>query len=193
MRYWMGRVVIILAALAVCAAGLGCDAVKLLLGQKRGGASSESGAYFKDASSVPGKLKAKITGPVRLFAVEVYPDFVEAKIQDPKRKEHVDAYELRDGRVGDPVPVKFMINIPTAKDLDGATFDLATVDFAAVPKMTKDAPAQLKMEGGHVTNMILKRDLPFSQDVRWRVYVSGARGDGSVEYDAGGHMKKVWR
>jgi hypothetical protein len=150
-----------------------------------------SGAYFRHASSVPGKLRAKIGGPVKLLKLGVYPEFVEAEIQDPKKREHVDKYELRDGAVGDGVPIKFVINTPTAKDLDAVTIDIGSIDFAAVPRMVRDAPAQLKIEGGSVTHMLLQRDLPFSQEVRWRVYVSGTRGDGSVEYDPAGHVKKA--
>jgi hypothetical protein len=58
--------------------------------------------------------------------------------------------------------------------------------------MVKDAPAQLKIDGAKVTHMVLKRGRPFSDDVRWRVYVSGPRKDGSVEYDPAGSVKKVW-
>ncbi len=81
---------------------------------------------------------------------------------------------------------------PTAKDLDEATVDIASVDFGAVPRMVKEATAQLKIDDGKVTHMILKRGRPFHNDVRWRVYVTGTRKDGSVEFDPAGTVKKVW-
>jgi hypothetical protein len=162
---------------------------------KSGGAApaSAGGAdYFKDATSVPVKLKAKVGGPVRLLEMSLYADHVAAQIQDPKKHDEANEYELRDGQVGDPDPIKFVGTAPTAKDLDEGTFDLGTVDFGAMAKMVKDAPEQLKIEGGKVTHMILKRQRPFSNDVRWRVYVSGTRKNGSVEYDPAGGVKKVW-
>ena len=155
-------------------------------------ATADADGYVHDATSVPGKFKTKIGGPVRLLELTLYPGYVITQIQDPKKKENVDAYELRNGEVGDAEPVKFVGKTPTAKDLEGATFDAAAVDFAAVPKMAKDAVAQLKIDDGKVTHMLLKRPRPFGNDVRWRVYVNGARKSGSVEYDPAGHMKKVW-
>lgn len=68
----------------------------------------------------------------------------------------------------------------------------ASVDFGTVPRMAKDALAQLKIDDGKVTQMILKRGRPFNNDVRWRVYVTGTRKDGSVEYDPAEALKKVW-
>src|SRR5262245_10156639 len=46
--------------------------------------------YFQDASSVPGKLKEKIRGPVRLLELALYPTYAFAEIQDPAKKENLD-------------------------------------------------------------------------------------------------------
>jgi hypothetical protein len=208
MRSLIHRIFIV-TALTLGAAGLGCDKGKRLDGEpppetsKAGGGATfgstppvalrvGAGDYIKDATSVPGKLKEKVGGPVRLLELTLYPGYVLAQIQDPKKHENVDAYELRDGQVGDPEPVKFMGTTPTAKDLDDAAVDVASVDFGAVPRMTKDALVQLKIDDGKVTHLILKRGRPFHDQVRWRVYVSGTRKDGSVEYDPTGSLKKVW-
>jgi hypothetical protein len=205
MRSLIHRIVIVIA---LGAAGLGCGKGKLLGDEptaetsKAGGivspapgapaAATSGGDYLKDATGVHAKFKAKVGGPVRLLELTLYPGYVLAQIQDPKKHENVDAYELRDGQVGDPEPVKFMGESPTVKDLDEATVDAASVDFGAVARMAKDALMQLKIDDGKVTHMILKRGRPFNNDVRWRVYVSGTRKDGSVEYDPGGSLKKVW-
>jgi hypothetical protein len=154
--------------------------------------AAPAGGYLQDASSIPNAFKAKIGGPVHVLELTVYPDHVAAQIQDPKKHGNVDEYELRDGAVGDAEPVKFVGDTPTAKDLDEAVVDLASVDLGALPKMVKDATAQLKLDDGKVTHVILKRGRPFNNDVSFRVYVSGTRKDGSVEYDAAGKLKKVW-
>jgi hypothetical protein len=149
-----------------------------------------SADYFKDATSVPRMFNAKVGGPVRLLDLVVYPGYVIAQIQDPKKKENVDRYQLRDGTVADGEPVRLLGS--GAKKLDQATLDIASVDFAAVPAMVADAVLQLKIEDGKVSHAILSRGLPLKPDVRWRVYVTGARKNGSVEYDTAGHVKKVW-
>ena len=148
--------------------------------------------YLRDASSVAAPFKAKIGGPVRVVELDVFPDHVAAQIQDPKRRGNVDAYELRDGVVGDGAPVKFVGTAPTAKDLDEAVVDLAVVNLAALPRMVKDATAQLKIDDGKATHVVLKRNRPFNNDASFRVFVSGPRKDGLVEYDAAGKLKKVW-
>jgi hypothetical protein len=148
--------------------------------------------YLRDASSVAAPFKAKIGGPVRVVELDVFPDHVAAQIQDPKKRGNVDAYELRDGAVGDGEPVKFVGSSPTPKDLDEAVVDLAAVNLAALPRMVKDATAQLKIDDGKATHVVLKRNRPFNNDASFRVFVSGARKEGSVEYDAASKLKKVW-
>lgn len=158
-----------------------------------GDTGSASGInYFADASTLPTIYKAKIGGPTRVLEMLIYPTYGYAQIQDPKKLENVDQYDMRNGKVQDGAPVKFVGHTPTVADLKEITFDIGEVDFAAVPKMAKDAPAQLKIDDGKVTHMILQRPLPFNKEVRFRVYVNGSRKDGSVEYDAKGNMKKVY-
>ncbi len=156
------------------------------------GATGAKPNYFVDATNLPKLYKAKIGGATRVLELLIYPEYGYAQIQDPKKLENVDQYDERDGNVEDGNPVKFIGDQPTLADLKADTFDIDEVDFTAVPKMAKDAMVQLKIDDGKVTHMILKRPLPFSKEVRFRVYVDGARKDGSVEYDAKGNMKKVY-
>jgi hypothetical protein len=177
----------VLALLLIGVGSFGCKKLK-----EMGQGGGDSGGFFLDASPIPTKFTAKVGAPVKVLEMVVYPGWVKCQAQDPKNHEHVDEFELRNGSVGPGAPVKFVGKPPTAKDLDTVTFDIGTIDFAQVPKMVKDAPVQLKLEDGKTTHMILKRGVPFNNDVRWRVYVSGSRGSGSVEYDPQGNMKKVW-
>jgi hypothetical protein len=211
MCVFMKRALFLLLALAAFVAAPGCN-----YGARRERRSDEASApqkgqpvtgrglpenptraertnYFQDASSVPGKLKEKIRGRVRLLELALYPTYAFAKIQDPVKLENVDSYELRDGRVGDGEPVKFIGQVPTEQDLEAITFDVSTIDAVAVPRMAADAIKQLGIEGGQVTHMLLKRGIPFNNEVRWRVYVNGTRRNGSVEFDPSGRTVKVWK
>lgn len=204
------RMTVALLATAAATSGLfGCDKVADMVGKKakqeagkaiaeaadpaQPGGAKAGPDLFADASSVPAKFKEKIKGPTRILELLIYPQFSKAQIQDPAKKLNVDEYEYRNGAVDDGGPVKFIGNQPTEKDLAEVTFPIDDVDFTQVPKMVKDAPVQLGVDGGKVTHMILKRPLPFEKEVRWRVYVSSERRDGSVEYDARGAKKKVWQ
>lgn len=159
---------------------------------KGGGAAAKVDYFGADAAGLPKLYKTKIGGATRVLELLIYPNYGYAQIQDPKKLENVDQYDMRDGNVEDGAPVKFIGDQPTAADLKETTFDIDEVDFSAIPKIVKDAMVQLKIDDGKVTHIILKRPLPFSKDVRFRVYVDGARKDGSVEYDAKGNMKKVY-
>jgi len=147
---------------------------------------------FVDATSIPVKLKEKIKGPVRPLEILVYPAFAKSQIQDPNKKLEANQFELRGGTVDDGSPIKWSGNAPTEKDLAFQTFDLDEVDFTKVPAMVKDAPAKAEVPDGKVTHMKLERPLPFEKEVRWRVYVTGERKDGSVEFDAKGVFKKKY-
>jgi hypothetical protein len=148
--------------------------------------------YFANASSLPGLYKAKVGGPARALELLIYPKYGYAQIQDPRKPENVDRYDVRDGVVTGVTPVKVVGPYRGPDTLATSTFSIDDVDFSAVPKMVADARAQLNIEDGKVTHIILQRPLPFASDVRFRVYLSGPRKNGSVEYDARGNLKKVW-
>ncbi|HTJ84045.1 MAG TPA: hypothetical protein VL400_20135 [Polyangiaceae bacterium] len=148
--------------------------------------------YFADATPIPAKLKATLGSSLRVYELTIYPTYSFAKIQDPKVPLHVDQYEVRDGKVGEPTPVKFVGKEPTAAELHDVTFDLDEPDWTQVPRMLDDAPKRIKVEGGAVTHVIVNRFLPFEKEVRFRVYVNGPRsGGGYVMYDVHGVMRKV--
>jgi hypothetical protein len=145
--------------------------------------------YLKDATSVPRLFKEKLRGPVRIRKLTVLSDIVIAEIQDPKKKSNVDRYQLRDGVVADGEPVR-LHESPAAK-LDEALVDIDSVDFAALPGIVADAVRRLSIEEGRVSLASLKRGLPFTREVRWRIDVEGPRRSGSVQYDTAGGVKEV--
>lgn len=60
----------------------------------------------------------------------------------------MDRYTLRAGAVGAGDPVWLHGPLKTAKDVDEAALDLATVDFAMLPRMLAEATAQLPTADG---------------------------------------------
>jgi hypothetical protein len=155
-------------------------------------AEAEGGGFFEDATSINPKFAGATGGVAKFLELNVYPKYAIAQIQDPKKHENVDGYELRSGSVEQTGPVKFIGRPPTAKDLDFICVDGATVDWAKVPVMVKDAVQRIQIEGGHVSHMIFKRNLPFKKDAVWRVYVDGERRSGSVEYGIDGAFRKTY-
>jgi hypothetical protein len=187
----------------VCALFLvsGCDSLKKKAMQSAKQAAKASqkkeaakgGGFFEDATSINPKFASAVGGAAKFLELNVYPGYAIAQIQDPKKHENVDGYELRSGSVENTGPVKFIgSKPPTAKDLDFICVDGATVDWTKVPEIIKDATAKVNVEGGHVSHLIFKRNLPFKKDPVWRVYVDGERRSGSAEYNIDGSFRKIY-
>jgi len=152
--------------------------------------SAEGPDYFEDATDIPQKLQeTKRTHALELL---VYPDYVTTQLQDPKNKKNADGYTLRHGEVSEPTPVKWMGRKPTADDVTATGFDFATIPFDELDEMIASAPKECGEPEGKVTHAILKRPLPFNDDVRWRIYVSGERGNCSGEYSPAGKLLKTY-
>ncbi len=147
--------------------------------------------YFADATSVPRMFEEKLGGPARALELVVYPGYVIAELQDPKKHENVDRYTLRAGAVGEGDPVRLHGPLKTAKDVDEAALDLGTLDLTILPRMLAEATARLPIPDGKVTHVILDAGRVFQKEVLWRVYVGSARDSGFVSFDTAGHLKRV--
>jgi hypothetical protein len=149
---------------------------------------------FVDASDLTAQLRKAVKGRVMVDELTLYRDSATLFIQDPNRKENLDSYSYRDGKLKPPEPVKLSGDY-TQASLDADMFPLDSIDFTIITTMIEDAKTRLKMPDGKVTVLTLKRGDPdFNQyDVRWHVGVTDARHSGSVEYDLKGKKKSVWK
>ena len=145
---------------------------------------------FEDATDVPVRIRKAIAGRVMISELHLYDKYVKMQIQDPKRKENLDEYTYRDGKMDEGIPVKISGDY-TQEDLDGSMFPLESVDFGLVPTMIQDAKQRLKMLDGAPGSLSLKRGWPFHNEVRWMVSIKDARHMGFVEYDLKGRKKEV--
>ena len=133
------------------------------------------------------KFEAKLGGPVKALELSVYDEYAILEAQDPKNAENVDEYWYRNGEVSGPEPVK----LSGGGKLEDNLFSLADVNFSSMPEVSKAALARTNIEGGELTSMSIKRNLPFSPNIVWRVFVNGTRKDASLELDAAGNIKTV--
>ncbi|XOF34192.1 MAG: hypothetical protein ACL93V_02530 [Candidatus Electrothrix sp. YB6] len=148
---------------------------------------------FKDPTRAIAALKKKVGGDkVMAIKLLIYPTFITLEIQDQNKKENVDAYEYKNGLASGPVPVKLIGN-SDQNTIDANTFNLDECDFTKVPFMVRDIQERFQLENEEVTLVSLERNLPFSDEVQFRVYVDGTRKDGSITYDKKGNIMKVWR
>jgi hypothetical protein len=122
--------------------------------------------------------------------------YASLQSQDPAAPANVDERAWRNGKVGEPNPVKLSGDGTLEENL----FPLESVNWAAVAAALDGAPALVEQQlgatienGDGVTHIIAEKDLPFSANTVVRVYVDGgARTTGGyVQYLADGTLDKV--
>jgi hypothetical protein len=119
------------------------------------------------------------TEPMQLLSVLVYPEYLTAQGQGPGAEQTIVEYRW----VGQLTPATPAVGVPT-DDIAARIFSSDEVSWSAIPALVEAAPAAVAIEGGIVTHLDVERSLPFSDDIRIRVFVSGPGGDGFVDGDA---------
>lgn len=138
------------------------------------------------APAVVAAFEAAISGePSRFMQIILYPDYAFASAQDANTPTHVDEYPWREGAVGASSPV----TLAGVGDLEASLFGASDVDWAFIARAVVEAPTMLAVEEGAVTHIIVDRSV-FTDDfsVVVRVYVTGPRGGGYVEYTPAGEF-----
>jgi hypothetical protein len=133
-------------------------------------------------------LQRAVGGYMLMTDLVLYPDYAIVEALDPTRRENVDRYLFRAGKVDPPSEVPTTLN----EDLEAKLFTRAQVSLSQVPRLVRDAPVQLGITGARTTHVIVQRDTVFAAGrVVIRVYAGTARRSGYVEYDASGVLRKV--
>lgn len=132
--------------------------------------AAPSEELFKDATSIPKQLSAAIGTPLKGIEMEIYPDHVSLKAQDPKNPTHMDEYTYRAGQVSAPTPIS--MSGGELRRLDSKLFDVNAIDYEKVPFMVQDTLNVVSVEDGKVIYLFIEMGgtEPFI-----RVYVTGPR------------------
>jgi hypothetical protein len=145
--------------------------------------------YFADASRVKARYQAALGKPILAKELVIFQYYATLEAQNPKAPDHVDSYKLWANKVERPEPVRLGGD---KKALAQILFSLDSVDFALVPRLIKQAVAELKIEEGKVTHVYLERDASSAKrDPIWRVYVNGSRDSGFVEFSVTGEKLRT--
>jgi hypothetical protein len=122
-------------------------------------------------------LRAKATG--KLLRLEIRPRELVMQAEDTSTPGGVVEYHYRDGRVSEPEHAAIRGKGQLADNL----FELADVNLDALPALTRTAVERVDSETGSVELVLVRRNLPESDDVRVRVYVQSPRKSGYVDAD----------
>lgn len=126
-------------------------------------------------------LRARADG--KLLRLEIRGHEITLQAEDTSNPGAVLELHYRDGRVGDAEHATLRGKGQLADNL----FELEEVKLDAIPQLTREAVRRVDAEHGRVELVLLRRNLPDSEDVRMRVYVSSPRRDGYIDADRNGH------
>lgn len=156
-RGWsrLGLVVLVVAGGLGTLAGCGSKAVDEAMSEVRARNSAPVDPFATDAVAKGAQeLERQLGGPVRAFQVEIGAQRIVYQVQDPKKPENVDAYELKNGVLMPPQPVQLML---LGDPLDPKLYPLAEVPLARIPELANAALAALNLEDGKVMSMTVRR------------------------------------
>jgi hypothetical protein len=178
------RRALLLILLAVGLAGCNQKAIESWLSESE--ASEAGGSLYTEPafSRAMAELKKRAPSPIEALSLLVYPDHAVLQARDPAAPKSVVQYVYRAGSVSAPVPVKLL---GTGK-LDDNLFPLESVKVAVVPKLSREAKTKANIPEGLVSRVLLKRNLPESMDIQFRVFVTSQRRDATLDADHTGRL-----
>lgn len=134
----------------------------------------------------PGALRAALgqvlaqAGPSpQVLELSMRPDRIILQARDRKQPTRVLQHEVRGDGLLPPTPVR----LEGSGALEDNLFPLSDVALDALPEMMAQAVESVDPEHGKVTHILLRRNLPHSMDVQFRVYVSSPTKDGIWDAD----------
>jgi hypothetical protein len=174
------------ACLFSCLGSLGCNqrAIESWLSQADGTQTTPS--LYADAafSKVLAEVRKRVPSPVQALSFLVYPDHAVLQAQDPTTPNRVLQYVYRAGIVTEPVPVKLL----GAGKLEDNLFPLDAAKLDAIPRLSREAQGKADIPEGAVARVLLKRNLPESMDIQFRVFVTSQRRDATLGADQNGKL-----
>lgn len=125
-------------------------------------------------------LRAKAPG--KLLRLEIKPQELLLQAEDPKNAGSIVELHYRDGKVSEAEQVTLRGNGKLAENL----FDLSDVKLDGISELGRRAVERIDPDAGSVESVLVIRNLPETDEVRLRVYVSSPRRSGYVDADRGG-------
>jgi hypothetical protein len=122
-------------------------------------------------------LRGKASG--KLLRLEIGPREVSMQVEDPTSVGNVVELHYRDGKVSEPEHA----TLRGKGQLPDNLFDLSEVKLDGLEQLTRNAVERVDAENGAVELVLVRRNLPDSDDVRLRVYVKSPRQSGHVDAD----------
>ena len=127
-------------------------------------------------------VRAKAGG--KLLRLEIHARELTLQAEDASTPGSVLELHYQGGKISEPEHATLRGKGQLAENV----FDLGEVRLDAIPELTREAVRRIDPEAGSVDYVLVRRNLPDTDDVRLRVYVSSPRQSGYVEADHTGQI-----
>jgi hypothetical protein len=141
-------------------------------------------ALFSHETLAPALQALRARADGKALRVEIRAHDLTLQAEDTSAPGAVLELHYRDGKVGDAEHA----TLRGKGQLDDNLFELDDVKLDAIPQLTREAIERVDPENGNVSLVLVRRNLPDSDDVRIRVYVSSPRKSGHVDADVRGNL-----
>ena len=151
------------------------------------------GTAMSDAATA---FKKKLGGPFKALDVQINPESVILRAQDPKRPTNVDEYQYSAflHSVSGPRPVELS---SLENNLDNTLFDFDSVNWAATESLARDAIERTQINDAKIVKMTVERALAIGNAVTkagslgWTIEVNNSREHATAYADAQGKITKL--
>jgi hypothetical protein len=149
------------------------------------GAGAGPSLYSDEAfSRATAEIKKRLPAPIQVLSLLVYPDHLVLQAENPALHGTALQYVLRGGTLSEGVAVKLL---GTGK-LEDNVFPFDAAKVSAIPRLAREAQKKANIPEGTVARVLLKRNLPESMDIQFRVFVTSQRRDAYFDANQDGTL-----
>jgi succinyl-diaminopimelate desuccinylase len=186
LRRWLSTI----AVAAIGVALIGCDDSHGRTRGARAEAVASTGSAMAGPSLLTAEpltlalaaLKAQAGPAVSALRLEVHPAEIVLQARDPRQPKQVLQYRYKNGKVEAPLPIE----LRGGAGLEDNLFPLDSVSLDKIPELTRLAVQRIDSHDGKVSYVLVRRDLPDSDEVEFRIYVDSPRKSGHLDADHNG-------
>lgn len=164
---------VLVAALVAFAPACNQRAIESWLSE--GQSSTAEPSLYSEAtfSRAMADIKKRLPQPIQVLSLLVYRDHLVLQAEASKTRDTVLQYVYHAGSLSEGVPVKLLGKGKLGDNL----FPLDAARVSAIPRLVRDAQKKADIPEGAVDRVLLKRNLPESMDIQFRIFVTSQRRD----------------
>jgi hypothetical protein len=136
------------------------------------------------------QVRKAVGEPFRVLEINVHTTSVSVQVQNPKKKENVDEYDVDAGKLEGPTPVRLIGTDTDEAAVIRSVFDPSEVALDKIAAVVHDAEQKVQLEGRDEALVTIRRD-DESRKVEISVLYNGSRKNASYTTDRNGQHGKA--